>query len=183
MKMKVEEKTLKENVVFSGRIITVRDDTVLLPDNTTAHREVVAHNGGVCVAVLTEDDCIYLVSQFRYPYMETVLEVPAGKLEKGEDPYSAGIREVLEETGCEVRELHSLGKFYPTPGYCGETIHLYWADSYEMKEQKLDEDEFLNVVKMPFSEALDMVMKGEITDGKTQTVILKLALMKEEGKI
>lgn len=181
--MKVEEKTLESKTVFEGKIITVKHDTVLLPSGKTSKREVVAHNGGVCVAVLTEDDCVYLVSQFRYPYMETVLELPAGKLEKGEDPYQAGIREAHEETGCEANRLFSLGKFYPTPGYCGEIIHLYWTNDYQMKEQKLDEGEFLNVEKIPFDEVLRMVMEGEITDGKTQTAILKLAVMKREGKI
>lgn len=181
--MKVEEKTISENVVFEGRIITVRDDSVLLPDGNTAKREVVAHNGGVCVAVLTADDSIYLVSQFRYPYMETISEIPAGKLDKGENPYDAGIREALEETGCKANILYSLGEFYPTPGYCGEIIHLYWTNDYEMQEQRLDEDEFLNVEKVPFSKALEKVMSGEIKDGKTQAVILKLALMKREGKI
>lgn len=181
--MKVEEKTLEEKVVFSGRIITVRDDKVELPDGRTSKREVVAHNGGVCVAVLTPDDCIYLVSQFRYPYMETILEIPAGKLEKGEDPYEAGIREAKEETGCEVNKMDSLGKFYPTPGYCGEVIHIYWTNDFAEGEQKLDEGEFLNVEKVPFEKALQMVMDGEIRDGKTQTAILKLAVMKKAGKI
>lgn len=181
--MQVEEKTLTSKTIFEGRVITVKHDTVLLPNGKESKREIVAHNGGVCVAVLTEDDCVYLVSQFRYPYMETILELPAGKLEKGEDPYEAGMREAHEETGCCAKRLFSLGKFYPTPGYCGEIIHLYWTNEYEMKEQKLDEGEFLNVEKVPFSKALEMVMSGEITDGKTQAVILKLAVMKSEGKI
>ena len=181
--MKVEEKTISENVVFDGRIITVRDDRVLLPDGNEAKREVVAHNGGVCVAVLTEDDSLYFVSQFRYPYKEVILELPAGKLDKGENPYDAGIREALEETGCEVKKMFSLGEFYPTPGYCGEIIHLYWTNDFEMKEQKLDFDEFLNVEKIPFSKAVEMVMNGEIKDGKTQAAVLKLAIMKSEGKI
>ena len=180
--MEIEEKTLEEKVVFSGSIITVRDDRVLLPDGNEAHREVVAHNGGVCVAVMTPEEEIYFVTQFRYPYMEAVIELPAGKLERGEDPYKAGIREAREETGCEPKELHSLGKFYPTPGYCGEIIHLYWTDDFAYKGQKLDEDEFLNVCKIPLSTAVDMVMSGEIKDGKTQAAILKLAVMKGEGK-
>lgn len=181
--MKVEEKTIKENVVFQGRIITVRDDTVLLPDGNTARREVVAHNGGVCVAALTDDDSLYFVSQFRYPYKEVILELPAGKIDKGENPYDAGIREALEETGCKVKTMQSLGEFYPTPGYCGEKIYLYWTNDFEMEKQKLDEDEFLNVEKIPFSKALEMVMSGEIKDGKTQAIVLKLAVMKKEGKI
>lgn len=181
--MKVEEKTISSKTIFEGRVITVKHDTVLLPNGKESKREVVAHNGGVCVGVLTEDDCIYLVSQFRYPYMETIYEVPAGKLEKGEDPYDAGMRETHEETGCKPRKIESLGKFYPTPGYCGEVIHLYWTNDYEISSQKLDEDEFLNVKKVPFNEALEMVMSGEIRDGKTIAVILKLEIMRREGKI
>lgn len=181
--MDVEEKTVEEKTVFEGKIITVKYNTVLLPNGKEAKREIVEHNGGVCAAILTEDDCVYLVSQFRCPYGETIYEIPAGKLEKGEDPYEAGIREALEETGCLANKLFSLGEFYPTPGYCGEIIHLYWTDDYTVKEQKLDSDEFLNVKKMPFSKALEMVMNGEIKDGKTQTVLLKLAVMKGEGKI
>lgn len=181
--MELEEKTLSTKTIFEGRVIKVRHDEVELPGGKTSKREVVDHNGGVCVAILTQDDCIYLVRQFRYPYMEVIAEVPAGKLEKGEDPYEAGMREAHEETGCCPRRLFSLGKFYPTPGYCGEIIHLYWTNDYELKEQKLDEGEFLNVEKVPFDKALEMVMSGEITDGKTQAVILKLAIMKSEGKI
>lgn len=181
--MKVEEKTLTSKTIFEGRVITVKHDTVLLPNGKESKREVVAHNGGVCVAILTEDDCIYLVSQFRYPYMETIYELPAGKLEKGEDPYEAGMREAHEETGCKPDKLESLGKFYPTPGYCGEVIHLYWTKDFEECEQKLDEDEFLNVKKLPFAEAVQMVMSGEIRDGKTIAAVLKLELMRREGKI
>lgn len=91
--MKLEEKTLSEKYIYNGRIINLRVDEVLLPNGNEAKREVVEHNGGVCVAPLTEDNCLLFVRQFRYPYKEVVLELPAGKLEKGEDAYSAGLRE------------------------------------------------------------------------------------------
>lgn len=176
--MTFEEKTLEEKIIFKGRIITVREDKVLLPNGKEAGREVVAHNGGVCVAVLTEENEILMVKQFRYPYKEELLELPAGKLEKGEDPYQAGLRETEEETGVKPHALHSLGLLYPTPGYCGEVIHMYYADEYEVTHQNLDEDEFLSAEKIRLCDAVKMVMSGEIKDGKTQTAVLKLAMLK-----
>ena len=113
------------------------------------------------------------VEQFRYPYMETVLELPAGKLEYGEDPFEAGKRELLEETGAAAENYRDLGKLYPTPGYCGEIIHMYLAENLTFSEQHLDEDEFLEVRRIPLEEAFQMVMRNEIRDSKTQVGILK----------
>lgn len=176
--MYLEEKTIKENTIFEGRIFTVRKDEVQLPDGHTSTREVAYHNGGVCVAPLTEDNELIMVKQFRYPYKEILIELPAGKLEKDENPYDAGMRELEEETGYVTKEMKSLGEFYPTPGYCSEIIHLYYADNLIKKEQKLDEGEFLEVEKIKLKDALKMVLNGEIKDGKTQTIILKLAFIK-----
>ncbi len=176
--MSLKEKTLKENIIFEGRIFTVRKDEIQLPNGHKSTREVAYHNGGVCVAPLTENNELIVVEQFRYPYKEILTEIPAGKLEKGEDPYDAGMRELEEETGYVARELKSLGKFYPTPGYCSEVIHIYYADELEFKKQNLDEGEFLQVGKIKLEDAVKMVMNGEIRDGKTQTAILKLALIK-----
>lgn len=176
--MLLEEKTLKENIMFEGRIFTVRKDEVELPNGHKSTREVAYHNGGVCVAPLTKDNELIMVRQFRYPYKEVILELPAGKLEKGEDPYDAGMRELEEETGYVTDKMQSLGEFYPTPGYCSEIIYLYYADNLEYKKQNLDEDEFLNVETIKLDDAVKMVMNGEIKDGKTQAIILKLALIK-----
>lgn len=176
--MVLDEKTLKENVMFEGRIITVRKDEVELPNGHKSTREVAYHNGGVCVAPLTKDNELIMVRQFRYPYKEVILELPAGKLEKGENPYDAGMRELEEETGFVTEKMESLGKFYPTPGYCSEIIYLYYADNLEYKKQRLDEDEFLDVERIKLEDAVKMVMNGEIKDGKTQTIVLKLALIK-----
>lgn len=176
--MLLEEKTLSENVMFEGRIFTVRKDEVELPNGHKSVREVAYHNGGVCVAPLTADNELIMVRQFRYPYKEVILELPAGKLEKDEDPYDAGMRELEEETGFITDKMKSLGKFYPTPGYCSEIIHLYYADNLEFRKQRLDEDEFLNVERIKLEDAVRMVMNGEIKDGKTQTIVLKLALIK-----
>lgn len=174
--MNLEEKTLKEEYIYKGRIINLRVDDIELPNGENAKREVVEHNGGVCVAPLTEDNCLLFVRQFRYPYKEVVLELPAGKLEKGENAYDAGIRELTEETGAYADgEMTDMGKLYPSPGYCGETIHLYLAKVKKIGETHFDEDEFLEPEKIKISQAVDMVMSGEIKDAKTQALVLKVA--------
>lgn len=171
--MDFTEKPLKQDYIYRGKIVNLRVDDAELPDGTTALREVVEHPGGVCVAALTDTQELLFVKQFRYPYMETVLELPAGKLEYGEDPFAAGKRELLEETGAAAEHYRDLGKLYPTPGYCGEIIHMYLAENLNFSEQHLDEDEFLEVRRIPLEEAFQMVMRNEIRDSKTQVGILK----------
>lgn len=171
--MDFTEKPLKQDYLYRGKIVNLRVDNAELPDGTTALREVVEHPGGVCVAALTEKEELLFVEQFRYPYMETVLELPAGKLEYGEDPFEAGKRELQEETGAAAENYRDLGKLYPTPGYCGEIIHMYLAENLTFSEQHLDEDEFLEVRRIPLEEAFQMVMRNEIRDSKTQVGILK----------
>ena len=147
------EKTLQSDVKFTGRIFTVKEDRILLENGEEAFRELVCHSGGVCVAALTEEDEILLVRQFRYPYGEVLTELPAGKLEPGEDPFKAAVREQMEETGTTGRDYISLGKLYPTPGYCGEIIHMWACRVAQMGEQKLDEGEFLDVLRLPLAAA------------------------------
>ena len=171
--MDFTEKPLKQDYLYRGKIVNLRVDDAELPDGTTALREVIEHPGGVCVAALTEKEELLFVEQFRYPYMETVLELPAGKLEYGEDPFEAGKRELLEETGAAAKNYRDLGKLYPTPGYCGEIIHMYLAENLTFSEQHLDEDEFLEVRRIPLETAFQMVMRNEIRDSKTQVGILK----------
>lgn len=175
--MKLFEKTLDSQEIFNGRVIHVTVDTVELADGKTSKREVVGHPGGVCIAALTENDELLFVRQFRYPYKEVVLELPAGKLEKGQNPLENGKRELLEETGAIGREYMSLGKLYPSPGYCGEIIHIYFCKIDHYEQQRLDAGEFLNVEKIPLKTALEMVLNNEIPDAKTQTAIMKTALM------
>ena len=174
--MELTEKTLEQEYKYNGRIINLRVDKAELPNGRECVREVVEHSGGVTVAALTDANELLFVRQFRYPYGEVVLELPAGKLEKGEDPFRAGIRELREETGAAASKYVDLGKFYPSPGYCGEIIHLYGATGLTFKEQQLDEDEFLNVEKIPLSTAVEMVLNNEIPDGKTQAAVLKMAM-------
>ncbi len=172
--MDMTEKTVSREYIFKGRIINLRVDDALLPDGSVAKREVVEHPGGVCVAALTENNELLFVEQFRYPYSEVVLELPAGKLEYGEDPFEAGKRELREETGAVAEEYESLGKLYPTPGYCGEIIHMYFAKNLTFTSQDLDSDEFLEVRKIPLKEAFEMVINNEIADSKTQVGIMKV---------
>lgn len=160
--------------IFSGKVINVHTDDIILYDGSPAIRECVDHPGGVAVIGLTEDDEVPLVRQFRYPYKETIYEIPAGKLEKGEDPFEAGKREFREETGATAEEYISLGEVYPTPGYTNEIIRLYAARNLTFAEQDLDEDEILFVSKIKFDKLVKMVMSGEIKDAKTIIATLKL---------
>lgn len=181
--MKLFEKTLTSETKFEGRIIKVLRDTVELENGKTSAREVVCHNGGVCVAALTEQNELLLVRQFRYPYKEVLLELPAGKLEKGEDPFEAVKREQMEETGTTGENYISLGKLYPSPGYCGEIIRIWACRVAEKGEMHLDEGEFLEVERIPLDKAVEMVLNNEIPDSKTQVGILKTAALVKAGKL
>ena len=127
----------------------------------------------MCVAALTEQNEVLLVRQFRYPYKEVLLELPAGKLEKGEDPFEAVKREQMEETGTTGENYISLGNLYPSPGYCGEIIRIWACRVAQKGEMHLDEDEFLEVERIPLDKAVEMVLNNEIPDSKTQVGILK----------
>lgn len=182
--MNLKEKQLESEYLYKGRIINLRRDKAELPNGTVALREVVEHPGGVCVAAITENDEILLVKQFRYPYSEEILEIPAGKRDKGgEDPLECGKRELKEETGAVAREYIPLGELYPSPGYCGEIIWMYAAKGLTYGEQNPDEDEFLDVIKMPLDKAVELIMNGEIKDAKTQAAVLKLKYLKDKGGI
>jgi len=169
----LHEKTIASEVKYEGLIFTVAHDTVELENGKTAPREVINHNGGVCVIPVTENNEIYLVRQFRYPFKEITVEIPAGKLEKGEDPQSAAIRELQEETGYAAENVTYIGKYYPTPGYCSEITYLYFAEGLSFVGQKLDHGEFVELKKIPLSELVEMVMNNEIPDAKTAIAILK----------
>lgn len=173
------EQTEEVQGIFNGKIINVHKDTITLVDGTEAVREVVDHPGGVAVVGLTENNEVLLVRQFRYPYKETIYEIPAGKLEKGEDPLEAGKREFREECGAAAESFEPFGELYPTPGYCGEIIRLFCATGLTFGEQELDEDEYLDVIKMPFGDCVAKIMNGEIKDAKTIIGILKLKELKK----
>lgn len=175
--MELVEKRLSGQTVFDGKIITVKVDKALLPNGAQATREVVEHPGGVCILALQEDGAVPLVRQFRYPLGDVMLELPAGKLEYGEEPRPAAIRELGEEVGLEPGELIDLGFIYVSPGFCTEKLHLYLARKVTSVPVHPDEDEFLDIVHLPFETLVDMVMSGEITDGKTVTAVLKTKVL------
>lgn len=180
--MNLFEKEISKEYFFKGKIINLRVDNVSLPNGETATREVVEHPGGVGIVALDGDD-ILLVRQYRRPYDELVLEIPAGKLNYGENHKECGIRELEEETGYKAGKFSYLGYNYPTPGFCNEKIHIYLAEDLKKGEMKLDDDEFLNVERHPFKKAVEMVMKGEIYDSKTIIGILKTFIHFQVGGI
>ena len=181
MKMNLKEETLSQQTLYEGKIINLRRDTCRLPNGREAVREVVEHPGGVCVAALCGDGQVLLVRQFRYPYMEEILEIPAGKLNKGEDPLECGKRELKEETGAVAVEYRFLGELYPSPGYCGEIIYMYLAKVEDFQGMNPDDDEFLEVIRRPLEDVVQDILQNKIKDSKTQTAILKVAALKAQG--
>lgn len=179
--MHLEEKTKDSTVVYDGKIFKIKRDTVILEDSSESTREFVVHHGGVCVLPITDNNEILMVKQYRYPLAAATLEVPAGKLNyAGEDHLEAGKRELLEETGAVADSVEYLGEIYPIPAYTTEIIHMYLAKGLSFQSQNLDSDEFLDVVKIPFDEALRMVMDGTLKDSKTMIIIMKAALMMKQ---
>ena len=175
--MELTEKTLSSETIFDGRILHVRRDTELLPNGHQSTREVVDHPGGVGVLALDGQGRALLVSQFRYPYGQVLREIPAGKLEYGEDPAQAAVRELREETGAVAGSFQSLGELYPSPGYCGEIIRIYLARELSFGDASPDEDEFLGLERVPFAQLVEQVLSGEIRDAKTIAAVLKAKLL------
>ncbi len=173
--MKLTEKTVDSKLHFKGRIINLREDTVELEDGSLASREIVEHPGGVCVIGVTDEGKIPMVRQFRAPFGRVLLEVPAGKLNYGEDHLACGKREFLEETGFFAKEYVYFGALYPSVGFLTETLHIYYAKGLSKGEQHLDDDEFLDVEFFTLNELLEMVDQNEIKDAKTVAAILKLS--------
>lgn len=172
------EAMLESKEIFNGRVIRVTLDKVQLEDGTTSTREVVHHHGGACVLPVDDDGNVTMVRQFRYALGEELWELPAGKLEAGEDPFEAAKRELSEECGLTADTYTELGVVYPTVGYDSEKIYLWAAEGLHTVGQHLDAGEFLDVVKMPFAQALGLVMDGTIKDSKTQIALLKYAQLR-----
>ena len=180
--MNLRETPVEQEVKYEGRIIRLRVDKAQLPNGRIATREVVEHNGGVCIAALTEQRELLFVRQFRYPYQEVVLDLPAGKIDKGEEPLACGKRELTEETGASAQQYRSLGRLYPSPGYCGEVIHLFLATGLSFGRMNPDEDEFLEVERIPLEKAVQMVLYNEVPDAKTQVAVLKTWALLQKGE-
>ena len=183
--MNLEEKQLSSRLIYDGRIVHLYEDTVSLPGGGEALREYIKHVGAVCVLALTDENEVILERQYRYPMEREVIEIPAGKLDSAdEDHREAALRELREETGIVPREITYIGEFIGSPAILSERIYMFFAQGLSYGAQKLDEDEFLDVFRMPLSEAVDKVLSGEIADGKTQAAVLKVyTMLQKEGKI
>lgn len=177
--MDLKETMVSSQTIFEGKIIKVTLDQARLPDGKLASREVVYHPGGVAVLALDKEKNVCLVRQYRYPIQQMLLELPAGKLDHGaeEDRLLGAQRELSEETGLEAGQWTYLGYTLASPGFCDEALHMYLAQELTRKKQHLDEDEFLDVVTMPFDELVRQVMEGEITDAKTVATTLKVKVL------
>lgn len=171
--MKCVEKRLDGEVKYDGIIVKVRMDHAQLEDGRVVPREVVEHPGGVGILPVDDEGFCYMVRQFRYPFSRQMLEIPAGKLEYGEDPLACAVRELGEETGFTADELIPMGKCLTSPGISSETLYLYLARGLRAGDAHPDEGEFLNVEKYPLDELAAMAYGNELEDGKTQIAVLK----------
>ena len=167
------EEPVSHETVHTGRIVNLRSDTVRLQNGKIAGREVVEHNGGVVIAAVTETGGIIAVRQYRYPVSEELLELPAGKLELGEDPLECAKRELSEETGCTAKTWVDLGKIYPSPGFCEETLYIFLATELTRGEAHPDEDEFLSICEVSFNDFWEMIMSNTLPDAKTIVGVTK----------
>lgn len=169
------EKTLKLDNIYSGKILKLDVETVLLPNNNQAKREIVRHPGAVAILPISEEGEIYFVKQFRKALNTELIEIPAGKLEKDENPRECALRELQEEIGFTANKLSLLGSFYSSPGFTNEIIYIYKAEGLIKSKLEMDEDEFINVVKYNIEESLEMLAKDTFKDAKT-VIALSLGL-------
>jgi ADP-ribose pyrophosphatase len=171
---KFEEKTIQSEKIYDGRIIQLKVDDVTLPNGKTSKREIVNHPGAVAILALTSDNKIVLVEQYRKALERSIIEIPAGKLEKGEAPIHTAHRELEEETGYVVDDLTFIQAFATSPGFADEIIHVYLAENLRVAENKasLDEDEFVELLEVTIEEAEQLMLEGKIFDAKTAFAVL-----------
>jgi len=174
--MKIKETLFKRHKIYSGKAVNFSVDVVTLPDGKKTTREYLEHPGAVAVLAFTGKDNIVLVSQYRYPIKELTLEVPAGKIDKGETPLKCVRRELKEETGFKAKKIVKLVSFWPTPAFSNEVLHVYAAYGLTQSQKSPDDDEFIETSVMPFKKALEKVMNGNIKDSKTIIAILHHAV-------
>jgi ADP-ribose pyrophosphatase len=176
-----EHETLESRIIFEGKVVRLYVDLVRLPNGVEAEREVIRHWGAVGMVPIDEDGCVFMVRQHRHATGEELVEIPAGKLDPGEDPLDCGKRELMEEIGYSAAEWLKLAVFYTSPGFSDEILHLYLARDLREGTASPEEDEFLEIMHLPLSEALRMVSRGDIKDSKT-VAGLSLSSMYLEGK-
>ncbi len=175
--MELFEKQLTSKQLFDGKVVKLYFDEVELPNGKKAIREVIRHPGAVCVIPIDDEGYVTMIRQFRYPFGKTLLEIPAGKLEPGENPLCAAKRELEEESGVNAEKIEFMGMIYTTVAFTDEKIYAYLATGLTYKDSHPDDDEFLEVEKIHISKLVEMVMNGEIADSKTQVAILKAEKM------
>ena len=172
--LSIEEKTISSKLIFDGKVIHLHLDDILLPDGKMGFREYCTHNGAVCVIPITKDGDVICVRQYRYAIRKPLLEIPAGKLDSiDENPDDAVRRELREETGAISGKITYLGLYYGSPALLNEKIYMYLAEDLSFGDCDPDDDEFLEIVKIPLPELVKMVLSGEIEDGKTQSAVLR----------
>ena len=177
--MNLEEKQIKREEIFNGKVLHVVRDTVTLPNGSEATREMCIHVGAVCILPLLDDGCVLMEHQYRYPHGRVFFEIPAGKLNStDEDPLEAAKRELREETGAIAKKYTYLGETVPSSALITERIQMYLAEDITFVQRELDEDEFLEVERVPLEKLYRQVMSGEIKDAKTQVMVLKVYNLK-----
>ena len=178
---KFEEKTLSSNLVYKGKIFDITYDDIVLSDGIKRHREIIHHPGGVVIFAVKDDGNILLVKQYRYAVKSVQIELPAGRLEKGEDPLFAAQRELREETGYIAKNWQSLGHIFTTFGICDEKLYLFKATDLTYYKQDLDEGEILTYFEMPLSEVQNLIKNGTINDAKTICALARASLESKQS--
>lgn len=172
--MVFHEKTVNREIIYKGKILNLRRDTVKVKSGKTSYREIIEHNGGSVAVAITDDKKVLLVKQYRQAMEKEMLELPAGKIEPGEDPLETMKRELVEETGYSADNMKLIGKFNPSVGYTSETLYIYLATGLTKGKTNFDPDEDIELFEVDIEKALEMIVNGDITDGKTMAGILLL---------